>query len=218
MTRNIYHSQKKLALETLLVQLLIHLSQSLTSYAPFKVISKTPLGQFLLSAHEFNETAASIYSDDLKKEFLEKNYSKYKEFCDYDVFALIKQLSEMNDTHPAAQIASRLQQRHMPKIIRLDHHHATKIKTEFRQFKTKHQTDFQDWQVLLIETPHQSYSGEDDPIFVVNEQNVIQPISNFSFMINAISDKLEHVLFLSIDKMMIEDKRIVSLIHRLQAM
>ncbi len=217
MTRNIYHSQKKLALEALLVQLLTHLAKSVDHHAPFASIRASRLGQFLLAANRFNQAAASSYSEELKEHFLKENFVNYKEFCDYDVFALIKQLAEINDTHPAAQIASRLQHRVMPKILRLDHVHFSKIKSEIRQFQTKHQNEFQDWQIMLIETPHRSYSGEEDPIFVVNEKQMIQPIGNFSFMINAISDKLEHILFLCIDKMIIEDKPIVNLIKRLQS-
>ncbi len=214
MTRNIYHSQKKLAFEALLVQLLIHLAESVDQYPAFETIRTSRLGQFLISANRFNQRVSSSYSESLKREFLEENYQNYKAFCDYDVFALIKQLAEINDTHPAVQIALRLHHRKMPKIFRLDFAHLAKLKSELRQFKTKH--EIQEWQMMLIETPHRSYSGEDDPIYVMNEKNVIQPIGQYSFMINAISDKLEHVVFLAVDKMIVENKHVISLIKKLQ--
>ncbi len=87
---------------------------------------------------------------------------------------------------------------------------------ELREFMREHRNDFQDWQLMLIRTPHQSYSGEDDPILVRNEAGEIHPIGNFSFMLNAMSDKFEHVAFLAIDKMIAEDKRVVQLCKKLQ--
>jgi len=217
MTRNIYHSQKKLALEELLVQMLANLSTSLEQHAAYAPIRETRLGQFLVAANQFNQaitSAAEIKT--VKQQFLEKHYRDYKELCDYDVFALIKQLAELQDTHTATEIASRLQQRKMPKIFRLNHKEVGKVRTELREFKNKHGEVFKDWQLMLIQTPHQSYSGEEDPILVVNEVGAIFPIGHFSLMINAISDKLEHVAFLCVDSLIAQDKRVTHLMKRLQ--
>lgn len=213
MTRNIYHGQKKLALEFFLVQLLASLAENLAENAVFALLRQTRLGQFLMAANEFNH--ASI-NQQTKQQFLEKHYQNYKQLCDYDVFALIKQLADLSDTHPAVQMANRLHYRIMPKIVRLDHAKLTKVAHELQEFKLKHQKDFQDWQLSLIETPHRSYSGEDDPILVLNEQGSIQAIEQFSLMIKAISDKLEHVAFLCIDKAIAQHQAVIALIKRLQ--
>jgi uncharacterized protein len=225
MTRNIYHSQKKLALESLLVQLLINLAEDLEHHGAYTTIRHTRLGQFLVAANRFNQAIASLTPQQrrgekgkaYKRDFLEENYESYKELCDYDVFLLIKQLSALTDSQPAVQIALRLQHRQMPKIVRLDDVDLQIVERELYEFKTKYHNDFQDWQLMLTRTPHQSYSGEDDPILVVNEQGAIKPIGDFSFMINAIADKLEHVAFLCIDKIIAEDKRVIGLMKRLQA-
>lgn len=210
MTRNMYHSQKKLALEHLLIQLLVSLAECLESHAPYASIRQTRLGQFLMAANQFNQSHES------KREFIEKNYASYKELCDYDVFALIKHLAEMNDKHTATQIAKRIQERQMPKIVRLDAANLTAITEVLNEFKAKHR-EYQDWQLSIIQTPHQSYSGEDDPILVINEQGNINPIGEFSFMINAISDRLEHIAFLSIDKTIAEDQSVVALMKDFQS-
>ena len=152
----------------------------------------------------------------LKSDFLEQNQENYKELCDYDVFALIKQLACHSDENPATQIAIRLHHRQMPKIIRLDQVRLPKAEADLRDFKAKYSQDFQDWQLTILQTPHQSYSGEEDPILVINEQNVIQPIGNYSIMINAISDKLEHIAFLCIDKTIANDRRVSAFIKNLQ--
>lgn len=217
MTRNIYHSQKKLALEYSLVQLLASLAESLEYHAPYADIRHTRLGQFLMAVNQFNLAAESSTNPaSLKQQFIEDNYSSYKDLSDFDVYGLIKHLSSLCDSQPATQIAARLHHRKMPKIVRLDHVDLQTAKESLREFKSKHHKEYQDWQLTLIQTPHQSYSGEDDPILVINEQDAINPISSFSLMINAISDKLEHVVFLSIDKMIAEEKPVLQLIKQLQ--
>lgn len=218
MTRNIYHSQKKLALESLLVQLLATLAESLETHPDYASIRQTRLGQFLMAANRFNAAIQQAKNpDELKQNFIQINYANYKELCDYDVFALIKQLADFSDENPATQIAKRLQFRKMPKILRLDYVDLSVVADRLTAFKRKHKDDYQDWQLMLIETPHQSYSGEDDPILVVNELNDINPISEFSFMLNAISDKLEHVAFLSVDYAIANDDAIKALVKELQA-
>jgi len=218
MTRNIYHSQKKLALECLLVQVLASLAETIDDYSEYASIRNTRLGKFLLAANKFNHTVRSSHNPAKhKKAFLEANFSTYKELCDYDVFTLIRQLAELNHESPASQIAVRLQHRHMPKIIRLDYAELSIAEEQLKEFKSKHKKLYQDWQLTLVETPHRSYSGEDDPILVVNEQGSIKPIGKFSLMIKAISDKLEHVAFLSIDKSIADDAPVVALIEQLQS-
>ena len=187
MTRNIYHSQKKLALEFFLVQLLSIVALHLKEEAIFSKIAQTRLGQFLMAANQFNQEG--MKAD--QQSFLQENYKNYKELCDYDVFAFIKTLTELTASHPAIQLASRLQFRHMPKIFRLDHLDFKKVSIELQTFKMKHHEKYADWQLALLETPHRSYSGEEDPLFVVNEQGVIQPLGHFSMMIQAMSDQLE---------------------------
>jgi len=218
MTRNIYHSHKKLALESLLVQLLSNLAENLEYHQPYEDIRHTRLGKFLIAANRFNQAVEnSRNSAEFKREFIEQNYADYKELCDYDVFALIKQLSEVNDGSPCCEMAVRLQQRRMPMIVRLNYAELNEREAELKEFKSKHRKDFQDWQIMLIQTPHRSYSGEDDPILVVNENGEIRPVSDFSFMINAISDRLEHLAFLGVDAAIAEDSRVVAFMNKMQA-
>jgi HD superfamily phosphohydrolase len=222
MTRNIYHSQKKLALESFLVELLASLAISLQEEKLFHFIQETLLGKFLLAANRFNESvhrATDFHQpavEKARKNFLEENYAHYKVLCDYDVYALIHQLSQLTSEHPAVQIAKCLQFRLMPKIVRLDHINLEKAEAELKTFKQKHRTVFQDWQLSIVKTPHQSYSGEDDPILVLNERGDISPISAYSITINAISDKLEHIAFLCIDTSIAEDARVIKLSRQLE--
>jgi HD superfamily phosphohydrolase len=216
MTRNIYHSQKKLAIEALLVQMLATLAETLEQDANYTFIQKTRLGQFLINANRFNVTAKTTEAiESHKRAFLKHNYENYKDLCDYDVFALIKQLSGLEDSAPATQIASRLQHRKMPKIVRLDSVDVNAVERELQEFKRTNHA-YHDWQLMLIKTPHRAYSGEDDPILVVNEQGEINPIGKFSFMINAISDRFEHGVFLCLDNMIAEEKSIIKLLQHLQ--
>lgn len=218
MIHNIYKSQKKLALEHFMIDLLTNLSQSLADYSSYATLKQTRLGKFMMAANEYNHAVQQGHQQpEGKRLFLEENYHDYKELCDYDVFALIKYLADLPESTQATQIALRLHARMMPKIIRLDYLDLTMVTNELAEFKQQHRQIFQEWQLKVIQTPHRAYSGGEDPILVINEHKEIKPITHFSFMINAISDKLEHVAFLCIDKMIADDKRITMLIDHLQS-
>ena len=213
MTRNIYHSQKKLALEFFLIELLSTLSQSLAIEKYFADFRQTRLGEFLIAVNEFNQESDHQNN---KHHFLAQYYSYYKDLCDYDVFALIRELSQLDSQHSAVQIATRLQKRQMPKIIRLEQVNKQEIENAIQLFKQQH-PDIQDWQLSLITTPHQAYSGEADPIFVVNEDGQGRTLSHFSFMIQAISDKLEHMVFLCVDQMIVENERVIAFLNEVSS-
>lgn len=210
MTRNIYHGQKKLALEALLVQMLSSLAATLEQRPAYQAIRATALGQFLVSANQLNQSLPQAKNRPvLKREFLENNVAIYKGLCDYDIFALIKQLAELNDGSPCCEMALRLQHRQMPKIVRVDDSALSAIALALADFKQEN-PGVQDWQMTLIRSPHRSYSGEDDPILVVNEVGKIRPIGEFSFMIQAISDRLEHVAFLAVDKKIANEEAVMA--------
>ncbi len=216
MTRNIYHHQKKLAIEFYLIQLLRSLADSLETYAPYAEIKTTRLGKFLLAANQFNQQAANTqHMDELKQRFLNDNYANYKELSDYDLFAVIKILAHTQEDHPAAQIAKRLQYRQMPKIIRLDYIDIRSIEEMIATFQQTHKKSIQCWQIQLIKTPHQAYSIEDDPILIANEQGVVRPLNQISHLINAISDKAEHTAFLCIDKEVVGESHVAQLVKQL---
>lgn len=200
MIRNIYLNPKKLALEFFLIKLLVILAENLENNAVFLDIKNTRLGNFLISVNRFNQKASSSQqTEELRHQFLKQNYSNYKELCDYDVFAIIKSLAQMDLDHPATQIARRLQFRQMPKIIRLDHINIHSANALLSEFKNKNQHSIQDWQLAIIKTPHQSYT-EEEPILISNELAIVKPLEETSLMINAIQDKLEHSAFLCVDK------------------
>jgi len=215
MTRNIYHHHKKIALEFFLVRLLKSLAENL-SYTHYAEIKATRLGKFLSAVHAFNQQSNTFSNSDiLKEQFLQDNHILYKELCDYDVFAVVKLLAEKNTDDPAVQISKRLQHRQMPKIIRFDQLDMQAAQTLLSEFKQQHKNTIADWQLNLIKTPHQSYSADEDAILVVNEQGRVTPINEMSFMIKAISDKLEHSAFLCVDKLLMQDERIQQFIKKL---
>jgi uncharacterized protein len=216
MTRNIYHHQKKLALEFFLVTLLRNLAENLHKSSDYADVKTTRLGKFLSAAHTFNQTIKTFNNlESIKKQFLLDNYPLYKELCDYDVFSVLRLLAEKNNNHPATQIAKRLHQREMPKIIRLDPTEILATQDIIAAFKTEHKTWLQDWQLNLIQTPHRSYSVDSDAILVVNEQGQVKPINKMSVMIDAISDKFEHTAFLCIDKPLAQEGPCQQLIKKL---
>ncbi len=216
MTKNIYHHHKKLALEFFLIQLLCSLAESLEEHSPFASIKPTRLGQFLLAANRFNLAAKKTHDvATLKQQFLEENYTNYKELCDYDVVQVVKMLSLTNNSHPAVELAKRLHYRHMPKIIRLDFIDIALAEKMIAEFKNIHQNTLQSWQFALIKTPHQAYSIDDDPILIANGQGIARPLNQISSIINAISDKPEHTAFLCIDNVIAEEHHVLEFIRDL---
>jgi uncharacterized protein len=217
MMRNIYHLQKKLALEFFLVKLLQNLAEALATYAPFAKLRTSKLGQFLLAVNDFNhKTQAMEKVENHSQDFLQANYPIYKELCDYDIFIVIKQLAAMDDKHPAVLLAKRLQFRRMPKVVHLDDKDITQPEQLLAEFKAQNKNDFQDWQIALIETPHQSYTLE-DPILVNCKNGTTRPINEMSLMIDAMSNKFENTAFLSVDAEIYGDQRVKDFLAKLTA-
>jgi uncharacterized protein len=216
MMRNIYFSQKKLALEYLLIQFLANVAENLDAYSDVK---NSRLGTFLFHVNEFNIQARVAQNlKTLKQKFLSQCYPIYKDLCDYDVFTLINQMAEIKLETPASQIAARLQYRCMPKVIYLDLNHIAQCEALVAEFKQEHHKEIQSWQITVIKSPHQSYIAEGDPILVVNEHGTVRPISEMSLMINAISDKYEQTGFLCIDRPLMQNEKIVKLVKKIKSL
>lgn len=216
MTRNIYHHQKKLALEFFLVQLLCSLAETLADYTPFAALTQTRLGQFLLAANRFNQAAQTTTDATyLQQQFLQNNYAGYKELCDYDVFSIIQMLAHTADQHTAVQIAKRLHHRQMPHIVTLEQKDLTAVDSLLQEFRAQHALS--SWQLALIKTPHRSYSLESDPILIANEMGMIKPLNEMSLLINAISDKPEHTTFLCVDRVIMQEKPVERFLQALAA-
>jgi len=201
MIKNIYLHQKKLAFEFFLIRLLVLLSQQLAKEALFKKIKETRLGAFLQKVHQFNTDKTRIKTD-----FLSENYLSYKELGDYDVFVIIKSLAEMTQTTSVIDLAQRLQQRVMPKIIRIDNALISETKNVINTFKSAH-PDIYDWQLALLDSQHQSYTAIHDPISIINEKGNIKTLSELSFMINAIENKSEHHAFICVDQVLYHNNK-----------
>jgi hypothetical protein len=56
------------------------------------------------------------------------------------------------------------------------------------------------WQLAWIETPHRSYSTQEDPILVVNEHGEVTSLTALSVMIQALASQEECTGFMCIDK------------------
>lgn len=208
MTRNIYHHHKKLVLEFYLIKLLTYLAESLSDYSSYSTIKKTALGKFLLAVNQFNHTISHTKNVSAhKQQFLTDNFSNYQELGDYDVFTIIKLLADMDDEHPASQLALRIRNRNIPKIFRLEGTNIKTTQTKLDEFKHSHCDIFQDWQLAIIKTPHQAYTL-DEPILVLDENGNIKPIDELSLMIQAISDKYENTAFLCVDSSVIDSPKI----------
>lgn len=207
MMRNIYHHQKKLAFEFFLVEFLSSLAQSLFE-KQFENIRQTKLGKFLFAVNQFNQAILSGENIAKTREtFLQQYYPIYCELCDYDVFAVIRELANSHHTHKTIALAKRLHYRKMPHIIRLESLAEIKQAEIFiENFRAKNHPKIADWQLTLIKAPYQSYSTTADPILIQNEHNMVRPLEVISFMIQALSQQAEHTSFLCVDDDIFEEK------------
>jgi uncharacterized protein len=217
MMRNIYQNLKKLAIEDMLVQLLAVVAENMLTQKSYQALASTRLGEFLIAVNDFNHKIAQATDKNaLTQQFLADNYANYKELCDYDVYALIRQLANSEQSTSATEIAKRLYGRIMPTILRLDPNYIANAKLALQEFKATHSAQYQSWQLRIIETPHRAYSGEEDPIWVINEQGIVQSIAHFSIMLSALSDKLEHLTFIYVDRAIANDKIIINFLDHLK--
>lgn len=206
--RNIGHATKKVAIERLLIDLLSLLSLSLVTEPDFSEVKNTRLGRFLLAVHSFNRAAEkSTHWDTLQTSFLKKHFKDYRELCDYDVYRLVRHLADKEGNHPVIDIARRIQCHEMPQIIRTDQFESEPIHQALTACLASNK-DILPWQMQIIASPHKSYT-ESEPILVVDEEGAIAPISDFSLIINKLSDQDENIEFVMIDRAIIDHPPVV---------
>lgn len=222
MTRNIYHSHKNLAFEALLIQFFHYLAANLGS-KKYANLRENRLSKFLIAADSFNMQAQSLENNPaqltlLREEFVEHNFDTYKTLCDYDVFSIIRTLAESSSHQEEAELARRIHTRIMPKIIALDDNELTTVNHKIAELHDQYKNQIQRWQLQLITIPHQAYCDNLDPILVLNAKGKVQPLSYYSQLIQALSNKFENVAFLAIDPLILDHSGISKFIqHYIEA-
>lgn len=217
MIRNIYQSQKKLAFENYLIHLLQLVSEQLQQNAKLKSLQSTALAEFLIVMHEYNHKYKNAkLSADLKNAFLTNYYHLYRKLNDYDVYMLINMIAALDTNDVFTQLAKRLLYRQMPKVIRLEQVDVQQVELALQEFRQQQQNVYHPWQIDLIRSPHRAYSRQEDPILVKNDEGMVRPINEFSFMIHALSDHFEHIAFLAIDHAIAQDAKILNFIKSLE--
>lgn len=206
MMKNVYHNGNKYAAEVLLTKFLKHLASSIWQQDLFPEVKDTSLAKFLQSVTKYNQQAQAEQSADLKKAFLQENYSQYKRLCDYDVFTMIRYLSGLESNLPVVKIARRLYARQLPKVISIEESHLEEVRLLIDKLKQTYQLE--DWQLSLIDLPHQSYLGSQDPIWVVNKLSQVRNLQDDSVLISGLSDKLEQSHLIFIDREVLQHKAV----------
>lgn len=213
--RNIGHAAKKLAIEKLLIDLLRSLSESMINETTFNEVKNTRLGRFLLAVSQYNEKVKkSKQPEVLTQRFLEDNFKEYRELCDYDVYRLIRHLSEHECRHEVVEMARRIQWHEMPQIIMISHVDEALVRAELNQFLEKN-SEVSPWQCQFITTPGQAYSDA-EPVWVSDEEGEIHPITTYSLMVDMLSDRMEKVEFLMIDKNLAENQNVKKWVKKIR--
>lgn len=206
MMRNVYHHGKKYAAEYYLQRCLALLAKSLLNEKTFTFLKDSTLVKLLINIEKFNQDAqkAPISQQD-KQTFIKQNYHLYKQLYDYDVYALIRELANLNEPHEAVILARYLFKRHLPKVFKLNEMSLEKIRLRLSEVKSALVGKIYDWQIALLTPPYQSYKGEKDPILCIDKSGHVSHVHEHSYMIAALSDRDEHSCFLSVDEAIIAE-------------
>ncbi|MBU1629073.1 MAG: HD domain-containing protein, partial [Gammaproteobacteria bacterium] len=208
MMRNVYQNGKKYCSEFLLREFLKLLARAIHEEDAFLQLDQSPLVQFLKSVNTFNEKALKTKNRKrLINQFLKSNYSLYKNLCDYDIFSMIRSLAKSNAHHPVIELAKRLHNRRVPRVLYIDPHQIAEAREIIEHFRKKQK--IQDWQIALLELPHLSYEMNHDPILIRNFFGATRFLHDDSLMIHAISDKSEYLYLLSIDAEISNSKKMI---------
>jgi uncharacterized protein len=200
MIRNIYHHYKKHAIENLLIKFLEKLSCCLPKESFLKKYKDSKLGQLLMGAQKFNKNVGDAGpSDEQTKKFLKENFELYKHLGDGHVLSVISELAFSTKEHDLVTLAQRIYFRQVPEVYPLDISHINEAQEIVDDFKAKHKGVIRDWQLDVISTPQLCYTGDDDPIYVLERSGKVRKISDLSLMLGSLSDKYEHSCSLFID-------------------
>lgn len=193
MIRNVYQHAKKHGIEFLLQEFLKHVVMGIAENFYFGKLESNDLISFLKEVHLYNDRMpTALDPEKFKQEFMKKTYPLYRRLCDYDVFTLIRALSmEPTENHPAVKIAKRIQERKLPKVLRINQGQIAAAKDMILDFKNKY--SLASWQMGLIDLNNLAYQGTLDPILVQDSVGGVRDLQENSVVIHAMSGKNEVV-------------------------
>lgn len=205
MMRNVYQHGKKIGSEFFMQSFLKELSSNIAKNRLYLTQNESALIQFLQQMDLFNQqldTERSVKK--LTERFIKDNYHLYKQLCDYDLFSLIRKLSGWDESSNAVQLAKRLQDRRLPKVIPIDFKSITKAMQMVDLFQKAHKVPA--WQLSIIDLPHLSYTLGEDPILIQESTGVVKSLHTESIMIDALSDKSESLYLACVDQALLDRK------------
>ncbi|MFN3234360.1 MAG: HD domain-containing protein [Gammaproteobacteria bacterium] len=209
MRRNIYHHHKKYAIENFLVKFLQHLAVEIQRQDFLRDIKHSSLGQLLLNIQAFNESAKIDAAT--REAFLIENYDLYKRLCDYHVLQVIAELAESSHQHDLVELAKRIHYRRLPEVFPVSSENVDEINSAVKAFKARNKKTLRDWQIEVLKTPHLSYTGSDDPIYVLEKTGSVKRLHDLSLMIHSLSDQYEHGCSIFIDGALVNEPLIAEL-------
>lgn len=202
---NVYFHGKKFGSEHLVTQFLYRVAWQLETEPKLVPVKQSQLGQFLLAIKQLHQDFQHASQDaiaSIKRNFLASNYNLYKTLCDYDVLQLIRFCAYLDLQAPFAKIARRLQQRNLPKTIRLGRNELPAARELVASCQSD--PDIEDWQLQLMTIPHRSYQGQQDPIWVKDKMGGMATLEEYSLFIKELSGKYENNFLLIVDRTLLD--------------
>ena len=191
MSQNVYHHCAKNVLEELLTIFLKKLAQELMEGQHEHIIKNNHLKKFLIHAFEYKHSS-------LERElFIQKNFQHYKDLTDYDIWMLIRDFSNLDDTHDCSKIAQRIYRRKIHRCFPFQEAYTQPVKLMIEKLKTEN--NFEAWKIFITENRVTSYESEKDPILVIDEAKNVSNIECYSDILKNLRDKQEKEIYLAVD-------------------
>ncbi len=193
MARGIYNHPLSLLYENLIVILLNKIVETI------EIIDKLPSGilkDFFTDCHHFKQKLIS------KNTFIKQAFPSYKKLVDYDIWALIREIT-CDETHKwpddIKTVAALLYTRNKTyKVMRLNRRHQD-VDTKTARKIIKKQ-GLQDWQLILLSASVQTYKDCSSPLYIKEKGRKASDLTKHSHIMHYLGGREEQYRYLAVHK------------------
>lgn len=200
MTQNIYHHYKKNTLEELLIIFVTEVSKNKEILK--KYVKNKNLYNFFQNLSEFISDKNINHKD-----FITENFQYYKTIIDYDIWILIRDIAidSEQESNPCYKIAKKIYITEIHKSFKFQNIYLKNIEDLLKAAIFNSFCFY--WEIFVTENSVISYKSDNEPIFILDSNNKITRIEDYSMILRTLENKQEKEFYLSIDNHMWENKK-----------
>ena len=192
MTQQICFYEKKMVMEKLLIFLLRTLAETINTLS-YEIKLDENIKNLLINSSEYIKNQNAI-----KKDFIQKNYTFYKELTDHDFLILIRELALTDKSNSVSKIAKIIQNRTPHKTFNFNKNNLSAINSIL--IKLRKDLFCQDWEMFIASGDVMPYENSKDPILVQDETGRVSYFSEYSSIFDIIQGYEETECCLAISR------------------